>query len=211
MFDDLSASSRISPVDSPQPSTPTRKLSASFMRPTGPSSTMRLSSSLTGKNRSKSPPMALTTPSPSSEDENGSDDSPASPSDSLVLRSRFPSPTLRTSFSPNRRRSFLNPQSISLTSRALTHLYRPYSQRTTKLILFILKVVSLNAICSPMATRPSYLYALLALASLDAILNDGRRTGFMVTVFLAILHVALLIGLQRAEVLCVSWRSVESF
>ena len=62
-----------------------------------------------------------------------------------------------------------------------------------------------------MATRPSYLYAMLALASLDAILSGGGRTGLIVMVSLAMLHVALLTGLQRAEVLCVSWRSVDSF
>ena len=221
MFDDLSASSRISPVDSPRPSTPTRKVSASFVRTTGTSSKLRLSSSFASeksrKSRSKSPPMPITTSPPDTDDDDDNDDSdfrPVSPSDSLVLRSQYPSPILipQQQGSPSlERRLSHHTESSSAFARLCAQLLDPSTQRTTKFVFFVLKAVSLHTTCSPMAVHQSYLYSLLALASLDAIFNDGGLAGLLVTASLAVLHVALLMGLRRAGTLCVNWRNVEAF
>ena len=219
MFDDLSASSRISPVDSPRPSTPTRKVSASFVRPTGASSRLRLSSSFASekshKSRSKSPPLPITTSPPDTDDDDDDDFDPypISPSDSLVLRSQYPSPTVipQQDFPPLDRRRSHHTEPSSTLPRLWRHSLSPSAQRTTKFVLFILKAVSLHTVCSPMAARASYLYSLLALASLDAIFNDGGLAGLIVTVSLAVLHIALLMGLGRAGTLCASWRNVEAF
>ena len=194
MFDDLSASSRISPVDSPRPGTPSRKLSSSFTHTRNNPSKIRFpafqrehSGSLS---RSSTPASPLHSDGVSA---------PESPSDSLVLRPPFPSPTRipkDPSPAPERRR---RRQSIILLA-----LQDPAIQRSTKLLIFVCKALSLHMLCSPMAAYSSALYPLLGLATLDFLIPERwDLRAISVSACLAVLHIAILLGLKRREDLCV--------
>lgn len=178
MFDDLNASSRISPVDSPRPSTPARKLSTSFVRQGGPSK-LRLSSFKRERSRSTS-----------SVEDGSETGQPLSPSDSLVLRGSFPSPTkLREipAIPPSRFWWRLDPSSAT-------------SQRSIRVVLLLLKISSLNMLCSPVAANAAVAFPLLGLAATDVLLGAGS----IVSLTLVVLHVAILFGSSRANVLCMN-------
>ena len=176
MFDDLSASSRISPVDSPRSSTPARKTSSqTFVRP----SKMRLGSF---QQDSGSPP-------PVPRKHQGT---PTSPHDSLVLRPSFPSPTKLLNgplppLPPPSRLEQWRREHSQLAERAVTGL------------ILLLKVASLNVLCSPVAANPSIVYPLLIMAALDALFRSRPE----ISVTLVILHVAVLLGAREKGVLCI--------
>ena len=187
MFNDLSTNSRISSVDSPRASTSTRKLSSSFIRPSGNSpSKLRLSPLHKGDPRSSS---KATT------DDDTDDAEPTSPNDSLILRSRFPSPTKTPD--PSDSHTFQGHRSQWVNPLKFIDL------PTFKLALLISKALTLTGLCAPMATRPVVTYLLLAIASLDFVLASG----IVSSVLLAVLHVAVLVGAAWAGVLCM--RGVE--
>lgn len=204
MFDDLSASSRISPVDSPRPMTPVRKSSSTFLSQGGSRSKMRLQSFTAEHRTSQSPPPSSSKVVSGSSDE----DTPTkaqtatSPSDSLVLRERFPSPTKFT----HKRHVGVPPRSSSWFG--IIQPRDPTLQRSTKLVVFLGKAFSLNAVCSPMAMRPVVLYPLLGLASIDFLFqsypSDPRRDsrGTLVSAALILLHFAVLLVVRRYETLC---------
>ena len=73
--------------------------------------------------------------------------------------------------------------------------------RTLKIFLFVLKAVSLNMFCAPMAANTMVAYSLVALAAFDlASIKSGPGT----SIFLLILHVAILLAASWAGVLCMS-------
>ena len=181
VFDDLSASSRISPVDSPLPSTPMRKSSSqTLVRP----SKLRLGSF---QRESGSPP-------PLPRKDSGT---PSSPSDSLVLlRSSFPSPTkLRDRPLPR-----VPPPSRLARWR---HEYGLSAERTVAGAILLLKIASLNFLCSPAAANPTIIYPLLIMAALDALVRNRPE----ISVALVVLHLAVLVAAREKGVLCM--RPVE--
>ena len=202
MFDDLSASSRISPVDSPRPMTPVRKSSTTFVSQGGSRSKMRLQSLTSEHRKSQSPPSSKVVSGSSDEETpTKSHQTATSPSDSLVLRERFPSPT-----------KFTHERHVSVPPRSSPWFgiqsQDPTLQRSMKLVVFLGKAFSLNAVCSPMAMRPSVLYPLLGLASIDFLFQshppDPRRDsrGTLVSAVLLVLHFAVLFVVRRYETLC---------
>ena len=190
IFDDLRTTSRISPVDSPhggtpRPQTPTRRQSnTGFARPGG-NANLRLSSLHKFKARAQSP---------SAED---GPTSPTSPLDSLVLREPYPSPTKARRImaqlpAPPQSRSILSFRNISFND--------PSTRGSLKILLLLLKMFSLNRLCSPMAARPVVTYPLLALAALDlAFLGPGIR----ISMILMLAHVLVLSAFSASGVLCV--------
>lgn len=181
MYDDLRNSSRISPVDSPHSSTPVpqapaQKISTGFSR-AGVPAKLRHSSFQTDRPRSSK-----------AEDESSR---PTSPEASLVLRRQFPSPTKLRDV----------PQLTAPPSELRWHLDlgEPAIQRTLRSILFMLKVMSLNTLCTPMAPNQWVQYPLLLLAALDFLLN---RATVRFSCLLVIMHVALLLSLLRLDILC---------
>ena len=189
MFDDLSSSSRISPIDSPRSSTTgLRRTSSSFVRPGTGSSKLRLSSF--HKPRSKSPADSEDDDGDEEDSSNTDNPAPTSPSDSLILRTRFPSPTRIPNGPPVHHPSHRH--SPWLTSQSATTL------RNIKVIILLSKAVSLTTLCAPMATRAVIAYPLLALASLDFVFTSG----IAVSVMLAVIHVGVLVGAARVDGLC---------
>lgn len=192
-FDDLRNTSRISPVDSPhggtpRPRTPTRRESATatgFTRPGG-AANLRLTSFHNSKARAQSP---------SAED--GST-SPSSPSDSLVLREQYPSPTTA-------RRSLAQlpapPNSRSMLSLRGVDLRKPSTRRSFQIILFFIKVYSLNRLCSPMAAKPVVSYPLLALATFDLAFTN---LSLSISMTLMVAHVLSLYVSSTMEFTCMS-------
>lgn len=197
IFDDLSASSRISPVDSPRPSTPTRRVSASFTHTQG---------------QARNNPSKIRFPTFQRE-HSGSSSRPSTPassslpdqpdlivdrsSDSLILRPPFPSPT----------RLISDPLNASNQQTRWSRLLDPPIQRSVKLGIFVLKALSLNMLCSPFAVRSSVLYVLLGIATLDFVRLQGTSVGLTgwgisVSAALAVLHVAILLGFRSRETLC---------
>ena len=201
MFDDLSASSRISPVDSPRPMSPVRKSSSTFVNQGGGRSKMRLQPFTSEHRTSQSPPSNKVVSGSSDEETPTKPQTATSPSDSLVLRARFPSPT-----------KFTHERHVSVPPRSSSwfgiHPQDPNLQRSMKLVVFLGKAFSLNAVCSPMAMRPSVLYPLLGLASIDFLFQsypaDPRRDsrGTLVSAALILLHFGVLFVVRRYETLC---------
>ena len=188
-FDDLRKSSRISPVDSPQsgtplPQTPTRKMSSTgFARPGGPA-----------KLRLNSYPKEHAWGSPSAEDESPT---ATSPSRSLVLQDRYPSPTKIRQLPQLEAPPSFRPGLFNLR----LNLHSPTVQRTLRVGLLILKILSVNMVCAPMAANPVVAYPLLFLAAVDLWLDSSRSNASIV---LMVVHVAALLGARRAEVLCMA-------
>ncbi|KAL8737787.1 MAG: hypothetical protein Q9181_001350 [Wetmoreana brouardii] len=189
IFDDLRNTSRISPIDSPhggtpRPQTPTRRSTTSataFSRPGG--AKLRLSSLEKAKSKAKSPYA-----------EEGSTSSPTSPSDSLILREPYPSPTKA------RMKMMAQLPAPHHPSRS-TSLTNPSTLRSLKIVFLLLKIISINLICSPMAAEPIVAYPLLAFAAFDiAYIN----LGIYISVVLMIAHLLLLSALSASGVLCVS-------
>ncbi|KAL8939255.1 MAG: hypothetical protein Q9216_003457 [Gyalolechia sp. 2 TL-2023] len=190
LFDDLRNTSRISPVDSPRggtpgPQTPIRRQSATGFARAGGNANLRLSSFQKFKTRAQSP---------SAED---GPTSPTSPSDSLILREPYPSPT-------KARKQMAQlpapPHSRSLFSVSSFDFSHSSTQRSFKLLVFLLKMYSLNWLCSPMAAQPVVTYPLLALAALD-IAFSNLRVG--ISMILMIVHVLMLYISSASGVLCV--------
>lgn len=186
MFDDLRKSSRISPVESPRantpiPQSPIRTSSTGFSHAGGPSK-LRLSSYQTD---------------PTAEDE-----SPqlASPNDrsSLVLRRAYPSPTKMTE-----RPQLTAPPAAKLSWRLSLH--DPALLRKLRVVLLILKIASVNTLCSPMAPNRWVQYPLLIMAALDVALSSPGPT---FSIVLVVLHVTLLLCLSWAGTLCMPRMSV---
>ena len=183
MYDDLRKSSRISPVDSPHSSTPvpqapTHPISSGFTRSGVPA---KLRHSSFQKDRTSSTSMA--------EDERPR---PTSPEASLVLRRPFPSPTKLRDV----------PQLIAPPSPELhwhLGLDEPAIRRTLRSVLFMLKVMSLNTLCTPMAPNHLIQYPILVLAALDVLPN---RATIRFSCLLVIIHVVLLLSLSRLNILC---------
>ena len=196
MFDDLGASSRISPVDGPRPCTPSRKLSSSFTHPHGRNNPSKIRFPTFQRERSGSKSRS---PTPGFSLSNDGSPRPQSPSDSLVLRPPFPSPTKiprepSPPFEPSD-----EPQRVNRVK-----LHEPAVQRSLKLLIFIFKSLSLNFLCSPMAAKSSTLYPLLGLGTLDFLVQEeGISKSLSVSVCLMVLHVAILWELRRREALCV--------
>ena len=199
IFDDLSSSSRISPVDSPRPSTPTRKLSSSFTH-SQPHNRAQSKMRFPTFQREHSGPQSRSSTPASSSVQDQPDILPDRSNDSLVLRPPFPSPTKLLTDPPHppehdRRR----PHAHVLDETPI--------QRSAKLGIFVLKALSFNLLCSPFAVRSSVLYTLLGIATLD-FLPLGERGPTNVTfsisisIALAVLHIAILLGLRSKEVLC---------
>jgi len=187
MFDDLSASSRISPVDSPRCATPTRQLSTGFVPPGGPSK-LRLSSYK--KNRDQHA---------ATKEGNPEINQPISPDSSLVLRGSFPSPTELPEIAPASRPDARRPWDFQTAT----------IQRPLRVALLLLKVVTLNVTCSPRATNPLVAYPLLGIASLDLLFVGS---GPAISLTLATLHFAILFGAARANVACIdSFEYLNSF
>ncbi|KAL9126924.1 MAG: hypothetical protein Q9217_004100 [Psora testacea] len=181
MLDSLSTSSRISAVDSPQPSAPARRMSSLFARPGSRPSKLRLPS-LQKKGRSRSK-------SPSEEYGEDEDAEPTSPSDSLILRSRFPPPTK------------IPQASLSTPTQNNTWwlaLQNALKLKNFKTVILLSKLISLTTLCAPMAARRVVAYPLLALAALDFV----HTSGIGVSVVLAVLHLAIVLGTWQTDVLC---------
>ncbi|MCJ1269871.1 putative serine/threonine-protein kinase iks1 [Lobaria immixta] len=190
MYDDLRNSARISPVDSPHtgtpvPHTPVRKMSTGFARPGVPAK-LRLPSHQNDRTRS----------SPMVEDESPR---PIGPEASLVLRRQFPSPTKMRDVQQL-------PAPPSTGPAWHLDLDDPVTRRTLKLVLLLLKVISVNTLCNPMAPSRWVQYSLLILAALDVSLQSAALSFSFV---LVIVHLVLLMSLWRSNVLCMStWAEI---
>ena len=186
VFDDLRNDSRISPVDSPRPSTPAHTTSTGFTRPGGPAK-LRLSSF--SQERSLGP-------SPRSEPHENNDRPPTSPSGSLVLRDRFPSP-----------QNILNLPQLPAPPRAdeSTHfqvfLRKLALRRDLNIAVFLLKVISVSSVCSPVAAKPAVAYPLLALAAIDVLIH-GSNPAFSGSLIIA--HATALLLAAKFDALCMS-------
>lgn len=184
MFEDLRNDSRISPVDSPRPSTPARKMSTGFSRPGGPAQ-LRLASLHKERNQS---------PTGNAEEREIDHEGATSPGGSLVLSRQFPSPIRREmpqlTAPPAQRSRF-----------SKVDFHSQLARRTLKILLLLLKVVSVNISCAPMAANPMVAYALLGLAALDLVFN---KSGPGTSVVLAALHVAILLAASWTGLLCMS-------
>ena len=186
MFEDLRNDSRISPIDSPRPSTPIRKMSTGYGRHNGSAKLRRISPF---QKEHTCPP----TPTTAEKDDEGNE--PTSPGGSLVLRrERFPSPTkmheLPQLTAPPSSARVYN-WNVSMRNLAV--------QRTLKVIFLLLKVVSVNYPCSPMAASPWAAYPLLLLAAIDVLLSGSHQT---VSLILVVSHVAILSAMAKGGLLC---------
>ena len=192
MFDDLRSDSRILPVDSPRPSTPARTLSTGFARAGGPAK-LRTSSINHGRNPASSP-----TPGSHGDDRHGS----TSPSGSLIVRDRFPSPQ-GVPHLPQLPAPPTDDRSSSFRDVFSTWI----SRQDLKIGIFILKLLSCTTSCSPMAAKPAVAYPLLALAATDMFIGGPRPA---LSVMLVIVHSVILLLTLRLDALCLSpvayWR-----
>ncbi|KAL8899861.1 MAG: hypothetical protein Q9192_001351 [Flavoplaca navasiana] len=186
MFDDLRNSSRISPVDSPQrgpsrPRTPTRRQSSTgFARPRGGIINLRLSSFQRAKNAAQSMLAEVR---------------PQSPTDSLILREQYPSPTRQMAQLPAPHRS---PSRLSIGRFAL---HRASGQRSVKIILLLFKICSINLVCNPMAAQPAIAYPLLAFTACDVVFANF---GLGISAMLMVAHVVLMWTFSASGTFCVS-------
>lgn len=199
MYEDLRNSSRISPLDSPvsrarspMPPTPPRKMSTGFAaRPGGGLSKLRFGSSQNQGQGIHAHSSAVDENSP-----------PTSPGGSLVLREKFPSPTR---LDPVPQLTAPPPPLTGSLAGRDRGVSAPRTQQTIKLVLFLLKVVSVTTLCSPVAANPKVAYPLLALATVDLLLPES---GALVMAVLLLLHVSTLWGFSRGGILCVPKSSV---
>ena len=199
ILDDLRSDRRVSPVESPRPSTPVRNPSANALtRHGGPASLRTLQ-----HNQSRSP-----TPMTESQVEEESPE-PASPGASLIVRDRL-SPEKIPEIKELREVPHMltappAPPSVSLWQR-LSFDTRT-TQRSLKMSLLLLKVISVNWFCTPMAANPIVAYPLFAFAVLDVFVRGAQPA---VSIILAVAHIAVLLAARRSSVLCVTglgyWR-----
>ena len=194
MYEDLRNSSRISPIDSPisrarspMPPTPPRRTSMGFTsRPNGGLSKLRFGSHQ--NNHAYSTTVGENTP-------------PTSPGGSLILRDKFPSPTR---LDPAPQLLAPPPPTMASMSSSWTTVAPP-TLHSVKVVLFILKVLSVTTLCSPIAANPKVAYPLLALATVDLLLQES---GTLATLILLVLHAATLGVSSSFGSLCVSKSSV---
>ena len=72
-------------------------------------------------------------------------------------------------------------------------------------MLFLMKVLSVTALCSPVAANPNLAYPLFALATVDLLFQDS---GMIVTLVLVLLHITTLGAGSYLDALCVPKSSV---
>ena len=196
MFEDLRNDPRISPVDSPKPSIPVRKMSTGYGRSNEPRN-LRLPSFPRERRRSRS----------FNQSDNDDDDTEStSPGgSSLVVRERalLPSPTklpelpqLPAPPTTQASQNFL---------KILNDFRSPATQHTSKIAFLLLKVASVTTWCSPMAVRNTVAYPLLLLAALDVVFAGSHPA---VSITLLVLHAAILLAAGKTSVLCVSGRNL---
>ena len=194
MFEDLRNDSRISPIDSPRPSTPARKSSTGFSRPGGPAQ-LRLTT--LHKERSQSPKSQA-------REQASNNEGATSPGGSLVLSRQYPSP-------PRHGVPQLIAPPVQRPQFPTIEVQSQLARRTLKVFLLLLKIASVNMTCSPMAANPIIAYPLLGLAALDLIFNSPRSE---MSIGLVVLHVAILLAVSWAGVLCRSgmdyWQDTSS-
>ena len=193
MFDDLRNDSRILPVDSPRPSTPAGTMSTGFARAGGPAK-LRTSSINQGRNLPSSP-----TPGAHGDDRHGS----TSPSGSLIVRDRFPSPQ----GAPHLPQLPAPPTEDGFSSFRDV-LSRWISRQDLKIGVFLLKILSFTTSCSPMAAKPAVAYPLLALAATDIFIGGPKPA---LSIILIIVHSVVLLLTLKFDTLCLSpvgyWRN----
>lgn len=183
-FDDLRNSARISPVETPRSGSPKsqaagQKLSTGFAR-SGNSGQLLLSSYRIPHARA----------SPAAEDDITR---PTSSDGSLVLRRSYTS-------SPTVTREI--PQLTAPPSKMFRwpfNLQDPTMQRRLRVVILLLKIISINSLCAPAAPNRLAQYSLLLIASLDVFLNNTSPTFSLI---LAILHVVSLSLLSWAGLFC---------
>lgn len=183
-FDDLRNSARISPVEtprsgSPKPQAAGQKMATGFAR-SGGSGHLLLSSYRSPHARA----------SPTAEDDITR---PTSSDGSLVLRRSYNSSTAVTREMPQ----LTAPPAKMIRWRL--NLQDPTMQRRLKVVILLLKIISINSLCAPAAPNRLAQYSLLLIAGLDVFLNNTSPT-FSLT--LAILHVVSLSLLSWAGVFC---------
>ncbi len=197
-FDDLRKSSRISPIDPSRSETSilsstTRKLSTGFAR-TGVPPKLRLSPYTSDRTRS----------SPMVEDEHSR---PTSPEASLVLRRQFPSRNLSPTkvIKPREVPQLIEPPPqtglIWRLNQGSLGLDDAARLRALRSVLLLLKVISVNAVCTPIAPNIWVQYPLLILAALDVSMNS---TSLYLSFVLTVAHVAFLLSFSSSNMLCVS-------
>lgn len=197
-FDELRKSSRISPIDPSRPETSalsstTRKLSTGFAR-TGVPPKLRPSPYTSDRTRS----------SPMVEDEHSR---PTSPEASLVLRRQFPSHNLSPTkvIKPREGPQLIEPPPptglIWRLYQGSLGLDEAARLRALRSVLLLLKIISVNAICTPIAPNVWIQFPLLILAALDVSMNS---TSLYLSFILTVAHVAFLISFSSSNMLCVS-------
>ena len=194
-FEDLRSDARISPVDSPRPLTPVGKPSPS----TGLARLDELRPFQ--KDRTLSP----TTPPSAKTKEESSPESTSPGGSSLVLRDRFPSLTTTVPKLPQL--TAAPTQNETSLQQQLQHP-SPSTQRGLKIVLLLLKVMSIHWSCTPMAVNAAVAYPLLALAATDFSFMSSRP---VVSMALVLAHVIILWFVAKRDALCMQgieyWRS----
>ena len=183
MFEDLRSDSRISPADSPRPSTPARKISTGFARIGGPAK-LRL---LPTNDRSPSP-------TPSGRKDGDGNPQATSPGGSLIVRDRFPSPKQIRDMP-----QLIVAPTVEPSPLSRFNLQNQTLQHSLKMTLLLAKIFSVNWLCLPMAASPVIAYPLFALAALD-VLYSGIQP--IVSVVLALVHIVILLLAAKRNALC---------
>ena len=191
-FDDLRNSARISPVEtprsgSPKPQVAGPKTSTSFAR-SGGSGQLLLPSYRSRHARA----------SPTADDNEARS---TSSDGSLVLRRTYNSPSPVTREIPQ---LTAPPPKIP---RWRSKLYDPTLQRRLRVVILLLKIVSINSLCAPAAPNRLVQYTLLLLAGLDVFSND---TSFTLSLSLAVLHVISMFILSGTGMFCMPRVSVSN-
>lgn len=189
-FDDLRNSARISPVESPHSGSP-------MPQPTGPGiSTGFARSGSSGQLRLSTYRNVHAQASPTAEEDSTR---PMSSDGSLVLRRAYNSSTTVTRELPQ----LTAPPLKSIRWRLNFH--DPTTQRRLRVAILLLKIISINSLCTPVAPNRLVQYPLLLLASLDVFLNT---TSPSLSLTLAVIHVITLSILSWASMLCMPRVSV---
>lgn len=194
-FDDLRNSSRISPVDSPasrisrspMSQTPPRMASTGFNRAGGGLAKLRMASYPRDRSESHSTSAAEES-SP-----------PTSPGGSLVLREKYQSP-IRVDPMPQ-----LPAPPLSVMAAQRFRIGHYSTTRAIKGAVFLLKVLSITTLCSPVASNVAVAYPMLGFAVIDICLEEPH---ILVSIGLSLLHVLTLLVVWRMEVLCQSRTSI---
>ena len=192
-FEGVRNGSRISPIDTPPPSTPInhwqgRKPSIANQARPGPS---KLRPVFTQGAHDPSTPGDRA----SDDDDDDDDDDALSNSSSLVLRKGS---SQSTSTPQHCFRAPVLPAADPMT-RIRHSIHRPSVYKGLQASLIVFKVFTMQQSCSPFAVRPEIFYPLLALAMLD--LAGGGRSESL-TIALTTVHFGVLFAAGRWAVLC---------